>query len=82
MGQKLGEGTNGVVRLCWQKGNPECKYAVKIIQTPDEEMMRIIRMTFLNTTLIKSPYIAKCYKLFIEQCTVYMVMEFVPYGNL
>lgn len=45
-------------------------------------MMRIIRTTFVNTLLIKSPYIAKNYKLFIDPFTIYLVMEYVPYGNL
>ncbi|KAM3146234.1 hypothetical protein pb186bvf_001579 [Paramecium bursaria] len=82
LGHKLGEGSNGVVRQCWKKDQPNHILAVKIIQTQDEEMMRIIRTTFVNTLLIKSPYIAKNYKLFIDPFTIYLVMEYVPYGNL
>lgn len=66
MGKKLGEGTNGIVRLCWKKDDLSEKYAVKIIQTPDEEIMNMVRMTFLNTTLLKSAYIAKSHKLYID----------------
>lgn len=31
MGRKLGEGTHGIVRLCWKKDNKNILYAVKII---------------------------------------------------
>lgn len=31
IGKKLGEGTNGIVRLCWKKDNPMLQFAVKII---------------------------------------------------
>lgn len=58
VGQKLGEGTHGIVRLCCKKDDLNSKYAVKIIKAPDEELMNMIRMTFLNTTILKSQYIA------------------------
>ncbi|CAD8047243.1 unnamed protein product [Paramecium sonneborni] len=82
LGQKLGEGTNGIVRICWKKDNPQQLFAVKIIQTPDEEQLDIIRQTFINSTIIKSPYIAKSYKLFIDINVIYMVMEYVPFQDL
>ncbi|CAD8135206.1 unnamed protein product [Paramecium octaurelia] len=82
LGKKLGEGTNGVVRICWKKDNPQQQFAVKIIQTPDEEQLDIVRQAFINSTIIKSPYIAKCYKLYIDINVIYMVMEYVPFPNL
>ncbi|CAK78813.1 unnamed protein product (macronuclear) [Paramecium tetraurelia] len=82
LGKKLGEGTNGVVRICWKKDNPQQQFAVKIIQTPDEEQLDIVRQAFVNSTIIKSPYIAKCYKLYIDINVIYMLMEYVPFPNL
>lgn len=37
IGRKLGEGTHGIVKLCWKKDNPSILFAVKIIKTIDEE---------------------------------------------
>ncbi|CAD8138718.1 unnamed protein product [Paramecium pentaurelia] len=82
LGRKLGEGTHGIVKLCWKKDNPSMLYAVKIIKTIDEEHLEIVRQTFINSTIIKSPYIAKCYKLYIDINVIYMLMEYVPYQNL
>ncbi|CAD8136141.1 unnamed protein product [Paramecium octaurelia] len=82
LGRKLGEGTHGIVKLCWKKDNPNMLFAVKIITTIDEEHLEIVRQTFINSTIIKSPYIAKCYKLYIDINVIYMLMEYVPYSNL
>lgn len=43
LGEKLGEGTNGVVWLCWPKKDDKVKYAVKVIPTDDEEIINIVK---------------------------------------
>ncbi|CAK70520.1 unnamed protein product (macronuclear) [Paramecium tetraurelia] len=82
LGEKLGEGTNGIVWLCWPKKDDQTKYAVKVIPTDDEEIISMVKQAFINSQLLKSPFIAKCYKLFIEQTKLYLLMEWVPCSNL
>lgn len=43
LGEKLGEGTNGIVWLCWSKLDEQMKYAVKVIPTDDEEIISMVK---------------------------------------
>lgn len=49
LGDKLGEGTNGIVHICWLKKDDSIKYAVKIIASDDEEIIQMVKQSFINS---------------------------------
>ncbi|CAD8104281.1 unnamed protein product [Paramecium sonneborni] len=95
IGSIIGQGSNGIVKVCYKKtqsiqlmnfGHIPTKYAVKIILNADDpELINTITQTFIiNRELNSLPQIIQVYDLFIDENekVAYLVMEYCEWKSL
>lgn len=71
------KGTVGLVKRCEQI-ETGAQYAVKIIQTRDDEMLLNMKNEFRHLCKLKNENVIKVYELIVDKRngTVYLIMEF------
>tara|TARA_B110000285_G_C15108725_1_gene609692 strand:+ start:652 stop:1029 length:378 start_codon:yes stop_codon:yes gene_type:complete len=81
MGNKLGEGMNAVVYLCYKKQDTDKKapFAVKVSRADDEERKEAHRKEFEITSSIKHRNIVSSIEMFDDEFKgeIYQIMEFI-----
>ncbi|CAD8090436.1 unnamed protein product [Paramecium primaurelia] len=95
IGTIIGQGSNGIVKVCYKKtqsnqlfnfGHIPTKYAVKIIPNADDpELINTITQTFIiNRELNTLPQIIQVFDLFIDENekVSYLVMEYCEWKSL
>lgn len=80
--EKIGEGTNGVVRKCLQKSSEKI-YAVKSMMI-DEEQRSSLKENFNAMKLLDHPNIVGFRAIYLDykKHAAYLVMDYEPSPNL
>lgn len=82
MGNKIGEGANGLVRICIHTKKNKL-YAVKTMMI-DEEHVPSMKKNFHEVQKLKHPSILKLKSLYLDlkKHISYLVMEYIDLPNL
>ena len=84
MGEKIGEGSNGIVRKCFKRDeNCEKVYAVKSMEM-DEEHILFLKKNFKIIRALNHPNIIKYRAMYLDlpKHTCYLVMDYLKMPNL
>lgn len=80
-GETIGRGQFGKIKKCKNKNTNET-VAIKIIKKDKVESQELLLREVNIMKLCKHPHIVKCYDFMETEKYYYIVMEYIPYGDL
>lgn len=82
-GQLLGQGTFSTVHLCWKRGCPEIRFALKAVNTWDSRILLCLRSEIISLQLLEGhPRIVNLLDVFESFTSVRLILELCEGGDL